>query len=137
MEVGVVEVVEGRATLDLTRLALRLARVGRGLDEFVRLELGADGWAGTVDLVAAYARLTDEHAAAVQSGRGVAALFVVRHPKHAASEQVRVLALEAMLERQAADFGAVQRGELAPHRFLERHAWSPYRAQVEAMAGGQ
>ena len=134
---GVVEVVEGEATLDLTRLTIQVARRGLGLDAFVRLELGADSWAGSIDLVAARARRADEHAAAVQTGRAVAGLFVVRHPKHAASEQARALALAAMLARQAEDFAAVQRGALAPHRFLERHAWSPYRGPVEALEGAQ
>jgi hypothetical protein len=29
----------------------------------------------------------------------------------------------------------VKRGLLAPYRFLERHAWSPYRQLVAALAG--
>ena len=43
------------------------------------------------------------------------------------------LALTASLRRQEADLRAVQRGELTPRRFLERHAWSPYRQLVAAM----
>jgi len=134
--IAVVQVREGRARIDLTRLAVDLDRRGlAGLDGFVRLELGVGGWAGDVDLVAMRASLADHHAAAVQRGRGVAALLPVRHPDHPRADRVRALALKATLERQDADFKAVERGELSPHRFLERHAWSPYRRLVAAMAG--
>ena len=134
--IAVVPVREGRARVDLTRLAMDLDRRGlAGLDAFVRLELGVDGWAGDVDLVAMRASLADNHAAAVQRGRGVAALLPIRHPDHPAADQIRALALTTTLERQDADFKAVERGELSPHRFLERHAWSPYRRLVAAMAG--
>ena len=134
--IAVVQVQEGRARVDLTRLAVELDRRGlAGLDGFVRLELGAGGWAGEVDLVAMRASLADHHADAVLRGRGVAALLPVRHPGHPRGDQIRALALKATLERQDADFKAVERGELAPYRFLERHAWSPYRRLVAAMAG--
>ena len=129
--VEVLQVREGRAQLDLTRLAVSLDRRGlAGLDGFVRLELGTDGWAGSVDLVAVRAGLADFHASSVQRGRGVAALLPVRHPDHPAANRVRALALKTALERQDADFKAVERGDLSPHRFLERHAWSPYRRLV-------
>lgn len=129
---------DGHVEIDLVRLAISLERRGMvDLDSFVRLELGADGWAGDVDLVAARARLADAHAAAVQRGRGVPALLVVRHPDHASADRIRGLALAAALRRQEDDFRAVQRGELPAHRFLERHAWSPYRQLVAAMAAGR
>lgn len=128
---------EGRVNVDLGRLAVSLDRRGEvKLDALVRLELGADGWAGSVDLVAMRARLADWHAAAVQRGRGVPALLIVRHPEHVSVAQVRGLALAATVHRQEDDFHAVQRGELAPYRFLERHAWSPYRHLVAALGGG-
>jgi hypothetical protein len=134
--IAVVQVQEGRARVDLTRLTVDLDRRGLpGLDGFVRLELGADGWAGEVDLVAMRASLADHHAAAVLRGRGVAALLAVRHPDHPRADRIRALALKATLERQDADFKAVERGELSPYRFLERHAWSPYRRLVAAMVG--
>ncbi|MBK9753261.1 MAG: hypothetical protein IPO88_07085 [Nannocystis sp.] len=130
----VVEVVEGHLELDLARIAVSLDRRGLpDLDAFVRLELGADGWAGSLDLVVQRARLADWHVASVQRGRGVAALCSVRHPEHRQADVVRTLALTASLRRQEADLRAVQRGELTPRRFLERHAWSPYRQLVAAM----
>ena len=128
---------EGRVEVDLGRLAIDLARRdGVDFDALIRLELGADGWAGSVDLVAVRASLTDWHASSVQRGRGVPALLVVRHPEHASAGRLRGLALADSLHRQEEDFKAVQRGSLAPHRFLERHAWSPYRHLVVALIGG-
>lgn len=113
---------EGRVEVDLGRLALSLGRRGVvDLDGLVRLELGADGWAGSVDLVAVRAQLADGHAAAVQRGRGVPALMLVRHPERAsAARRVRGVALADSVHRQEADYHAVQRGELAPYRFLEQ-----------------
>ena len=130
---------EGHVDIDLVRLTASLDRRGMiDLDSLARLDLGAEGWAGSIDLAAVRAALADWHAASVQRGRGVPALLVVRHPDHPSADNVRGLALAAALRRQEADFRAVQRGELAPHRFLERHAWSPYRQLVAAMlAGGE
>lgn len=129
---------EGHLDLDLGRLAIDLRRRdGVDFDALVRLELGADGWAGSVDLVAMRALLADWHASSVQRGRGVPALLVVRHPEHASAERLRGLALAAALQRQEEDFKAVQGGSLAPYRFLERHAWSPYRRLVAALVAGR
>jgi hypothetical protein len=128
---------EGRVDVDLGRLAIRLGRGGGvDFDALVRLELGADGWAGSVDLVVVRGLLADWHATSVQRGRGVPALLVVRHPEHASAERIRGIALADSLHRQEEDFEAVQRGSLAPYRFLERHAWSPYRHLVAALVGG-
>lgn len=128
------QVVEGHLELDLARLVVSLDRRGLpDLDAFVRLELGSEGWAGSVDLVAQRQRLAEAHAVAVQRGRGVPALFGVRHPTHPEADSARTLALTTSLRRQEADLRAVQRGELTPRRFLERHAWSPYRQIVGAM----
>jgi len=128
---------DGRVSVDLGRLAVSLERRGEvELDALVRLELGADGWAGSVDLVAVRARLADWHAAAVQRGRGVPALMIVRNPEHVSVARLRGVALADSVHRQEDDFHAVQRGELAPYRFLERHAWSPYRYLVAALVGG-
>lgn len=128
------QVIEGHFELDLARLVVSLDRRGLpDLDAFVRLELGSKAWAGSVDLVAQRERLAEAHAAAVQRGRGVPALFGVRHPAHPDADSARTLALTTTLRRQEADLRAVQRGELTPRRFLERHAWSPYRQIVGAM----
>lgn len=133
-ELQVLQADEGHADLDLGRLVVSLERRGLpGLDAFVRLELGVDGWAGSFDLAAARARLADWHAASVQRGRGVPALLAIRHPAHPAADRVRALALQMTLRRQELDFCAVQSGELSVFRFLERHAWSPYRHLVLAL----
>jgi hypothetical protein len=122
---------EGRLEFDLIDVDASLRRRGQpGLDAFVRLELGGDGWAGSVDLLSMRALLADQHAGWVQRGRGVPALMVVRHPKHPSADKIRGLALDAALKRQEADYQAVQRGELSPRRFRERHPWSPYRQLV-------
>lgn len=127
---------EGRVDVDLGRLAVGLDRRGVvDLDALIRLELGADGWAGSIDLVAMRALLADWHAVSVQRGRGVPALLVARHPEHPSAERIRGFALADSLHRQEEDFQAVKRGLLAPYRFLERHAWSPYRRLVAALAG--
>lgn len=119
---------EGRVELDLLHVDASLRRRGQpGLDAYVRLELGSDGWAGSVDLVAMRAQLADQHAAWVQRGRGVPGLMVERHPEHPSADRIRALALEAAIKRQEADYQAVLRGELAARRFRERYPWSPYR----------
>lgn len=128
---------DGRVDVDLGRLAISLdRRDGVKFDALVRLELGADGWAGSIDLVAMRSLLADWHAVSVQRGRGVPALLAVRHPEHPSAERIRGFALADSLHRQEEDFQAVQRGLLAPYRFLERHAWSPYRHLVAALVGG-
>lgn len=132
--VAVVQAREGLVDVDLVQVAVRLERRGLpGLDALARLELGVDGWAGSIDLAAVRTRLADMHAAAVQRGRGVPGLLPVRHPDHPAADRVRSLALLTTLRRQEIDLKAVQRGELSPQRFLERHAWSPYRQMVLAL----
>ena len=45
------------------------------------------------------------------------------------------LAVEARLARQEQDFAAIERGELLPSAFLDRHVWSPLRVRVAAMLG--
>lgn len=119
---------DGRVEFDLLHVDANLRQRGQpGLDAYVRLELGAGGWAGAIDLVALRAQLADQHAAWVQRGRGVPGLMVERHPDHASADRVRALALEAALKRQEADYQAVVRGELTARRFRERYPWSPYR----------
>lgn len=119
---------DGRVEIDLLRVDASMRRRAQaGLDAYVRLELGAGGWAGAVDLTKMRAQLADLHAAWVQRGRGVPGLMVVRHPSHPSADRIRALALEAALKRQEADYRAVVAGELAARRFRERYPWSPYR----------
>lgn len=112
---------------------------GRGLGGLMSqaaLVLGADGWAGRVDLTAVRAQLTEWHLTWIGRGRGVPALFTALHPEHPGAAVTRARALEATVRRQAAEAEAVKRGELTPRRFLERHTWSPYRALVGGLADG-
>lgn len=101
-----------------------------GLMSHATLILGENGWAGRVELAAVRAQLTEWHLTWIGRGRGVPALFTALHPEHPGAAVTRAQALEATLRRQAADAEAVKRGELTPRRFLDRHAWSPYRALV-------
>lgn len=112
--------------------AILRARGRPGLAAFQALIFGANGWVGDVDLTTIRAQTADWHATWVSRGRGLPALFSPLHPEHAAGAAMRALALEAAIKRQAADAEAVRRGELSRRRFLERHAWSPYRTLVEA-----
>jgi hypothetical protein len=130
---------EGRVEFDLGRLALSLADAAAvDLDALARLELGADGWAGSVDLVAMRAQLADWHAAcgAARSWRTGAD---DRPPPGArrARTRIRGVALERIrCKRQEADYHAVQPRGAGAVPFLERHAWSPYRHLVAALVGG-
>jgi hypothetical protein len=69
----------------------------------------------------------------VQRGRGVPALMVVRHPEHASADRIAGAGADGGAAPAGGRLRAVQRGELTPRRFLERHAWSPYRGIVAAM----
>ncbi len=107
------------------------ARRRPGLVDAAAVLFGAGAWAGQVEVETLGREAADWHAAWVSRGRGLPALFGSLHPEHPASATMRVLALEAALRRQAADAEAVRRGTLSRRRFLERHAWSPYRSLVE------
>lgn len=102
-----------------------------GLADAAAVLFGAGAWAGHVEMEALGREAASWHASWVSRGRGLPALFGSLHPEHPASATMRVLALEAALRRQAADAEAVRRGTLSRRRFLERHAWSPYRSLVE------
>lgn len=128
--------VDGKAELRFTEIdALLRARGRGGLMAFAALEVGAQGWAGRLDLGQLHAQLAGWHATWVGRGRGSPGLFVALHPDEVATSTLRVRALEASLRRQADDAAAVERGELSARRFLERHTWSPYRSKVEQFEG--
>ncbi len=129
----VLQVDGGRVEVDLVNLAVQLDRQGLRLDEFTRLEFGRDGWAGQLELAPVLAMFADRHAAAVLRGRGVPGLWMTLHPNHRAADAIGEAALKASLQRQELDLEAVKRGVMTPRRFLQRHVWSPYRPQVEAM----
>lgn len=126
---------DGRVYVPFAELdALLRARGRPGLFEHATLLLGADGWAGRVDLAAVRAQLADWHLTWVTRGRGLPGLFAALHPDHPEAQAMRGRALQATLKRQEADAKAVERGELSPRRFLERHVWSPYRSLVAGKA---
>jgi hypothetical protein len=101
-----------------------------------RLELGVGGWAGTVDLAAGRREARDRHAKAVLTGRGVPALFVVRHPEHPAADDARLLAEESRLLRKQGDYEAVVGGTMSPRRFLARYVISRYHRAVREIERG-
>lgn len=105
----------------------------QGLDAFVRLELGRDGWAGSVDLVRLRGFLADWHFRWIAQGRGVPALFAVRHPEHPHGPDAEAMAVEARVQRQEEDYQAVIDGRLPAGAFLQRHVWSPFRRAVEQL----
>ncbi|MCA9662844.1 MAG: hypothetical protein KC486_31180 [Myxococcales bacterium] len=111
----------------------------RGLPRLVawdRLELGVGGWAGSVDLAAGRSEARDRHAKAVLTGRGVPALFVVRHPEHPAADDARLLAEESRLLRKQGDYEAVVDGTMSPRRFLARYVISRYHRAVREIERG-
>ncbi len=119
-------------------LSLRFDDLQRLADEQLgpqieSIELGASGWAGSVNLVGLRELLASWHLHWIARGRGSAALYVAAHPEAPGVEEVHALAVEAQLARQEADYLGVGRGELSPRAFLERHLWSPYRVSVRAM----
>ncbi len=112
--------------------ALRL-RHEPPLERWSHVELGEDGWAGSVDLREIRRRSTERHRVWVERGRGVPALFVIRHPEHRDADEVRLLAEEARFLRQSADYEAVLAGEMTPRRFLTRYLVSRYHRQVRSL----
>lgn len=124
----------GRLTIDFAAVDGALRVAGRlPLLAWSRLEIGAGGWGGSVDLAVLRAAAAERHADAVRRGRGVPALFVVAHADHPEADAVRLLAAEAQVRRQGADYQAVVDGRFPPRRFLERHAISRFRQAVEAL----
>jgi hypothetical protein len=116
--------------------ALR-ADTDRGLDDWVRLEIGAAAWAGAVDLAKLRGFLADWHFTWVSQGRGSAALFAKRHREHPRRGDAEAIAVEARVVRQEQDFHAVAEGRMEPVAFLQRHVWSPFRRAVQALLQGE
>lgn len=124
---------DGRVEVVFAEVDATLRARGRpGLTGAATLVVGAEAWAGEVELTTLRAQTADWHAAWISRGRGLPALFAPLHPEHPEAAAMRALALEAAIKRQAADAEAVRRGELSRRRFLARHAWSPFRTLVEA-----
>jgi hypothetical protein len=117
------------ADLDAT---LRAIDAGT-LDDYARLELGGDAWAGAIDLERWRAVLAEVHFRWVERGRGSPALFHHRHGDRRRGEDAHALAVEARLVRQEEDLALVEEGLLTPRAFIERHVWSPFRRVVERM----
>jgi hypothetical protein len=124
---------DGRVGMRFAELDRMLAQEGAQLDDFTALRVGRDGWAGTYDLARLRGVQADLHAQWVARGRGAPGLFAVRYVDHPRTDRALELALEARLARQDDDFAAVQRGELGPAAFLDRHVWSPLRHRVGEM----
>jgi hypothetical protein len=124
---------DGRVWLRFSALDRALRALGGGpLDGYARIELGAAGWAGHVDLAQLLRFRADWHMTWLLRGRGAPGLFAVRHPGHRGADEARTLAAEALLARQARDYERVEAGELSPRAFLERHPRSPYQRRVES-----
>lgn len=125
---------DGRVELRFTAIDHALRVLGEGsLDDYVRIELGEEGWAGHVDLEQLLRFRADWHLTWLSQGRGVPGLFAVRHPGHPGADEARTRSAEALLARQARDYERVEAGELSPQAFLERHPQSPYRRRVESL----
>jgi hypothetical protein len=134
---------DGRVVLRFAALDRALRALGEGaLDDYMRIELGAAGWAGHVDLAQLLRFRADWHWTWLVQGRGAPGLFAVRHPEHPGADDARTMAAEALLDRQAREFERVEAGALSARAFLERYPRSPYRRRVESRlrvqpAGGQ
>jgi hypothetical protein len=127
---------DGKLQLRFAELDEVLRTSGAGeLADYEALRVGRGGWAGTYDLERLRGLQADVHAAWIGRGRGVPALFGVLYPQHPRARAMSELAIEARLARQEQDFAAIERGELLPSEFLERHVWSPLRVRVAAMLG--
>jgi hypothetical protein len=128
---------DGRVSFEFSEADAALRADTRvGLDGYARLEVGASGWAGSVDLARLRAFLADWHFAWVHNGRGSAALFAKRHGEHPRGEDAEAYAVEALVVRQEEDFNAVNEGRMGPTSFLQRHVWSPFRHAVESLLLG-
>jgi hypothetical protein len=124
---------DGRVSLRFSALDRALRALDEGtLDAYARIELGAAGWAGHVDLEQLLEFRADWHLTWLLRGRGAPGLFAERHPDHRGVDDVRTLAAEALLARQARDYERVEAGELSARAFLDRYPRSPYHRRVES-----
>lgn len=125
---------DGRVELRFAVLDHALRVLGEGtLEDYARVELGEDGWAGHVDLEQLLRFRADWHLTWLLHGRGTPGLFAVQHPEHRGADEARTLAAEALLARQARDYDRVAAGELPARVFLDRYPSSPYRRRVESL----
>lgn len=124
---------DGAVALSFSRLDLELRALGHGtLDDFIRIEIGEQAWAGTVDLEQLRSFRAQWHLAWVRRGRGVPGLFAARYPRHPGAEEARALDADANLQRQRRAADHVRDGHLTPRHFLQRYPDSPFRRVVES-----
>ncbi len=125
---------DGRFVLQFASVDRALRALGMGsIDDYSHIELGADAWAGRIDLVRLLSFRADWHLVWLGQGRGAPGLFVARHPDHPGAEDARTMAADALFSRQEQDYERVRTGTLPPQTFLDWHDWSPYRHRVEAL----
>jgi hypothetical protein len=128
---------DGEIELPFARVDATLRATEAGtLDDYQRLLIGTDAWAGEVDLVRLRQFLAQWHFRWVSRGRGSPGLFAVRNPDQPSAREAQQWSVDARLRRQDKDFRQVEAGEMSPETFLERHIWSPYRdAVIRALTG--
>lgn len=130
----VAEAEDGRYTVRYSEVDAALRLRGQApLERWSYVELGETGWAGRVDLREIRTELAERHRGWVERGRGVPALFVIRHPEHRDADEVRLLAEEARFLRQSEDYQAVLAGEMTPQRFLDRYLVSRFHRSVRSL----
>lgn len=125
---------DGRLTLRFAELDRGLRAVGAGsLDDYQRVELGLDGWAGQVDLQRLLGFRAQWHHVWIRQGRGLPGLFAVRHPDHPGADEARELAADAELARQHRDVERVEAQTMPARAFVDRYPWSPFVDDVRAV----
>jgi len=130
----VAEAKDGRYVVRYSEIDAALRLRGKApLERWSHVELGETGWAGTVDLREIRRESAERHRGWVERGRGVPALFVIRHPEHRDADEVRLLAEEARFLRQSEDYEAVLAGEMTPQRFLTRYLVSRFHRSVRSL----
>lgn len=128
---------DGRVELSVPRLVWALREAGLEPEDVRHLELGAEAWAGALDLARLRALAGAWHAAWVARGRGAAAVLSGRPGLHSVDTQsAAALAVEAMLVREERDLRRVLAQTLDPATFLARHPRSAYAAAARAFAAG-
>jgi hypothetical protein len=126
---------DGRVELSVPRLVWALRDAGLEPEHVRRLELGAEAWAGALDLARLRALAGAWHAAWVARGRGASAVLSARPGLHPSDAQgAAALAVEAMLVREERDLRRVLAQTLEPATFLARHPRSPYAPAARAFA---
>jgi len=127
---------DGWVRITVVDLERRLAAAGAAFDEAERLLLGGPRAPAVVRLDRLRALRARWHAAWVARGVGAPAAFAALHPAHPAAGWARAAAFEALLARQERAFRRALSDPAAAVAFLRRHAWSPYRASVQASLSG-